>query len=236
MHHNCRTTNHLTLHFTAYALQYKLDIIALNETRLDPSKRFYLHSYTTHRKERNPQGDGCCLLIKQRIDADTFDLGDFPDAEAVAVMIPSVDGTEPLIVASIYNPLATPINVQLLEHLASLSNSVLIIGDLNSHSKAWFGRFDDKNGKQIVGFDFVIGNDSTYTRLPDKADSLPSIIDLALISRDLYRQTKSTWVDTTENFKSDHYPLHVELAFKAHALKPEKHEESIVNMEKKKKV
>ena len=236
MHHNCRTTTHLSLHLTAYAQHHKLDIIALNETRLDSSKRFNIPSFTTHRKDRNSQGGGCCLLIKQSIDADTIDLSGFPDAEAVAVKIPSADGTEPLIVASIYNPPAKPIDVQLFQHLAGLSNRVLIIGDLNSHSKAWFGRFDDKNGKRILGFnqhyDYVIGNDSTYTRIPDYGDSLPSIIDLALISRDLYRHTKSTWVDTTENFKSDHYPLHVELAFKAHALKPEKHEVNLVNMEK----
>lgn len=236
MHHNCRTTKHLPLYLAAYAHYYKLDIIALNETRLAPSKNFNIPSYTSHRKDRDTRGGGCCLLVKQGIDADVIDLSDFPGAEAVAVSIPSPDGLEPLIVASIYNPPATPIHIKLLEHLAGLSRRVLIIGDLNSHHRMWLGRTDDANGKLIEEFiddhDFIIGNDNTFTRYPDNATGMPSIIDLAVISRDLYRQTKSTWVDTTENFMSDHYPLHVEFAFKATTRKLEKHEVKIINWPK----
>ena len=128
MHHNCRSTKHLKLYLAAYAHYHKLDIIALNETRLAPSKNFNISSYTSHRKDRDTRGGGCCLLVKQGIDADVIDLSDFPGAEAVAVSIPSPDGLEPLIVASIYNPPATPIHIKLLEHLAGLSRRVLIIG------------------------------------------------------------------------------------------------------------
>ena len=236
MHHNCRSTKHLALYLAAYAHDHKLDIIALNETRLAPRINFSIPSYTSHRKDRDTRGGGCCLLVKQGIDADDIDLSAFPGAEAVAVAIQSTDRLEPLIIASIYNPPSSPIDIQLLEHLAGLSSRVLIIGDLNSHHRMWLGRTDDANGKLIEEFiddhDFVIGNDNTFTRHPDNATGMPSIIDLAVISRDLYRQTKSTWVDTTENFTSDHYPLHVELAFKAITRKPEKHEVKILNWKK----
>ena len=117
---------------------FELDVLALNETRLDSTftdGEVNLIGYNIIRKDRNRRGGGVCIYIKNSINfKDRSDL--IPDdVEAVCVEV-SQTNSRPFLIITLYRPPNSPV-----EYLAKIQNlfdkidhediEMHLMGDLN---------------------------------------------------------------------------------------------------------
>lgn len=119
-----------------------LDLLALNETRLDDSvddNLIAINGYTIIRKDRNRSGGGVCIYLRNSINFITRSDVIADEIEAVCVDIKKPN-TKPFTVLACYRPptsYASENNVffQKFEHLIALldheDKEIIILGDLN---------------------------------------------------------------------------------------------------------
>ena len=87
-----------------------------------------------------------------------------------------------------------------------------MVGDLNQHSVLWEDGYtgrEPKLGAGITGSVFVLLNDGTLTRVPDRSDQRGTAIDLALVTPDLADDVE--WSVGDDPLSSDHLPITVNI-------------------------
>ena len=63
------------------------------------------------------------------------------------------------------------------------SDDCLVVGDFNKHSTLWkdgYTGVEPRLSTEIALSDFILLNDGTVTRIPDRSDQRATAIDLAL--------------------------------------------------------
>ena len=66
---------------------------------------------------------------------------------------------------------------------------------------------------QIDNSDFIVLNDGSFTRIPDRSDQRPSAIDLTLLTPDT--ASSAEWEVGADSLLSDHLPITVSFVFSA---------------------
>ena len=116
----------------------KLDVRALNETRLDSSisdELVAVDGYDLIRADRNRNGGGVCMYIRCHVNYDKrLDLVP-TDLESVCLEINQANSRS-FIITSIYRPPSAPVEIflkieKLIELLDDKNKEVYILGDLN---------------------------------------------------------------------------------------------------------
>ena len=91
------------------------------------------------------------------------------------------------------------------------SENVLLVGDFNSHHSLWGGSgIRTSRGGQwlfdnISESNLCLLNDGSFTRVPNHNGEQPSVIDLSLISSELF--IDSEWMTIDDPLGSDHLPI-----------------------------
>ena len=95
-----------------------------------------------------------------------------------------------------------------------MTTDTIILGDLNAHNSTWYSSSIDSRGTMlesvVSGFNFVILNWDSLTRLPDNANQRSPGISLASSSL----ITSTNW-KTKSNLCSDHLPILISLQMDA---------------------
>ena len=121
-----------------YMLPKTVDILAINETRLDSSilnGEVSIPGYTLERKDRNRSGGGVALYIRDSINYKR--LNDLPDAnlELISIQV-SKPRVKPFIVCTWYRPPGSTVDLMdrfeaVLQKLDSYQMEIDVIGDIN---------------------------------------------------------------------------------------------------------
>ena len=116
----------------------KLDVLALNETRLNSSisdELLAIDGYDIIRADRNRNGGGVCIYIRCHVNYEKrFDLIS-TGLEAVCLEIKQ-SNSRSFIISSIYRPPSAPVEVfskieKLIDLMDNKNKEVYILGDLN---------------------------------------------------------------------------------------------------------
>ena len=92
----------------------------------------------------------------------------------------------------------------------------LVTGDFNVRDSSWERDYESSSPTltaQIDNSDFIVLNDGTFTRIPDRSDQRPSAIDLTLVTPDT--ASGAEWEVGADSLSSDHLPITVSFVFSA---------------------
>ena len=92
----------------------------------------------------------------------------------------------------------------------------LVTGDFNVRDSSWERDYESSSPTltaQIDNSDFIVLNDGSFTRIPDRSDQRPSAIDLTLVTPDT--ASGAEWEVGADSLSSDHLPITVSFVFSA---------------------
>jgi ribonuclease HI len=182
-------------------------VICLQETRLKPSKIFTLPNYKIFRKDRPPpsRGGGLITAVLNELTA-TESITD-PSVEAIIIRL-ALSG-ESTLIANLYNPPNSIMNIDYLKTFIANRKNVVIVGDLNAHNTLWSAHKDDRNGIYLENFlednKLTLLNHNTPTHKNVQGND--TLIDLSIVSHALSFCSSYHVFSTTHG--SDHYPIEI---------------------------
>lgn len=135
-----------------------IDICFLTETKLTVESRFYgFKNYNYYRKDRIARnaGNRVMILVNKKFNLtekmiDNRLLNNLTNIEAVAIELNDL----------VYAPPQNVIATDEINKLLSLSNKIVMGGDINAKHPAWGNRFSNKSGKVLQNF--LIDNIKNY--------------------------------------------------------------------------
>ena len=92
----------------------------------------------------------------------------------------------------------------------------LVTGDFNVRDSNWERDYESSSPTltaQIDNSDFIVLNDGSFTRIPDRSDQRPSAIDLTLVTPDT--ASGAEWEVGADSLSSDHLPITASFVFSA---------------------
>ncbi|GFT33376.1 probable RNA-directed DNA polymerase from transposon X-element [Trichonephila clavipes] len=182
------------------------DVIAIQETFLQPCHNFSLPNYTTHRNDRlSHRGGGTAILIKRTIAHHSLDLRTHTLENTTIV----IEGAKKLTISCIYRPPSSPAQAIVPDLLRIFRNRTccIVLGDFNAKHKSWNPHSRGSTcGAQLHKFSkdcgYLITAPAEPTTVPHSARSIPSTLDFA-ISCGL----SDIRVETHVDLSSDHNPV-----------------------------
>ena len=134
-------------------LENQIDILALNETFLEPKFKFHLPGYDIYKNDRlvGTKG-GVAILVKKGIIVNQewknehFNV--ITNNEALAIEIELQNGDK-VILATIYCPNGNP-SLRLFRMINALLNEVIFLGDFNSKHKQFGCVKSNKSGQMLL--------------------------------------------------------------------------------------
>jgi ribosomal protein L17 len=195
------------------------DILSINETNLKPQQFFSFPGYDIFRNDRPvKQGGGVLLAVRNNIKCFEIFNKTIGDNETIAVQIETSRGY--LLVASVYIPPTVKVQHEVFEHIYSLNNNCLILGDFNAALHSMGSKKTNAKGVQLQqildeGYLQCIDNDlTTYTR-----NNYEEKIDWILASQPTILFINNVETHSPLGSKDDHKPLTFNLNMSAD-LKP----------------
>lgn len=187
-------------------------IICLQETKLLPSKTFFLKNYKIYRKDNLPAvnaSGGVMIAVHNSIHSESFPLNTLYQAVAATVYTPA-----PITICSLYLHHQDTVTEYLMDQLIKqLQNSYILTGDFNAHHNLWGSSQSDSRGQVIEKF--LQNSDATLLNTGAEATHFNaytgthSTIDLSICSPSLTHQLY--WSVSENLYMSDHYPQVIEL-------------------------
>ncbi|GFX37024.1 RNA-directed DNA polymerase from mobile element jockey [Trichonephila clavipes] len=182
------------------------DVIAIQETFLQPCHNINFPNYTTHRSDRlSHRGGGTAILIKRTIAHHSIDLHTHA-LENTSIVI---EGNKKLKISCIYRPPRTPAQAIIPDLLRIFRNRTccIVMGDFNAKHKSWSPHSGGNTcGTKLYKFSkdcrYLITAPAEATTVPHGARGRPATIDFA-ISCGL----NDIRVETHVDLSSDHNPV-----------------------------
>lgn len=199
-----------------FFLQKNPNIIALQETwfRDVDNYNFTLPAYSLYRCDYNGpdrRRGGVATYIKNNLPHHVLLLPEFEDVQAVGCTL-TINGQQIDLINIYVRPrcsISTFINVFNIL-MASCTNPLLLVGDMNAHNPLWGDRTLDDRGRfleRLIGqHNLVLLNDGspTYHHLPTNTNTM---IDLSLCSASI--ASRFYWWTDGDVRTSDHYPIYL---------------------------
>lgn len=197
------------------------DVIALQETLLNPDKNISFRNFHTFRKDRvTPGGGGLLTMVRNDICTQKIDTTYHKEGTLETLTIKLEIEGKPVHLTNLYRPPRDDTNFRRTKQwrklLQSLDQDVnhLIMGDYNTHSSTW-GSTDTELGDDLLEAifeeDLLILNSKEHTHFPTNMNK-SSAIDLALVSAELYLLCE--WHPLKALYGSDHKPISINIAAK----------------------
>lgn len=158
-----------------------LDVAAITETKLSPTRKFSIPNYTVYRSDRNQHGGGVLLLVKNGIKHDSYYLPEMTNLETVAVCLYVNNGSK-LLFVSCYKPPDKSLLHTDLHKIFRCCDNVVIAGDLNCKHTIWNCSTADRDGRNLLTYCQRYNVVINYPDSPTyhHTDHQPSVLDLAL--------------------------------------------------------
>lgn len=161
----------------------KLDIIALQETKLRANDNLKFLGYDMYRNDHRANSGGTAILVRKEIDHYSTPTPDgLRTMEATTVTIRTNHGN--LNVVSAYLRPQDILHIEDLDALIPPNTEVILIGDLNAKSPNWNSTTTNPKGRALV--DYLDDNPQCSAIGPEEPThfpprGVPDVIDIALL-------------------------------------------------------
>lgn len=206
MHWNCFALKNKINDLEMFINNRKIDIVLLNETKLDNSFTSNINNYEIIRKDRNNRGGGVAIIINNEVDFEIIDSYDSFNLEIISIKV-YVNNKEFIIICFYLPPNATFPN-EFFKKIEKEKN-LIVAGDLNCKSKSWYSRKENKNGKLLDEYlensnlQIIRNKKPTYF---NKANNQMDILDLIITCSNLAPKIINMEIVESELI-SDHFPI-----------------------------
>ena len=186
------------------------DIVTLKETRIKPQTKVSHPDYNIYRHDL-PSGQwGTAIFIKK--DIPSVQILPPPELQHEDTVIFQIHMSQMILhIATYYSSPVRQLNTDLLQHLDTLSNTI-ITGDLNAHRTYLQDRYDKPKGFQLVKFLAKSKQQALEipgpTRVPHIRQN-PTSPDKILTRYNLHKHTHNC--STLPPINTDHCPVYFEL-------------------------
>ena len=216
---NCQGLRPKRKELQNYLLENQTDILALNETFLEPKFKFHLPGYDIYKNDRlvSTKG-GIAILVKKGIIVNQewknehFNV--ITDNKALAIEI-KLQNLDKVILATIYCPNGN-LSSRLFRMINALSNQAIFLKDFNSKHKQFGCVKPNKSGQRLVNIvkDLKLFNikqlcPNRHTR-EDPFHGTSDILDMVSISSGLSSRDHSFSV-ADDRMDRDHFPIQISL-------------------------
>ncbi|GFX31138.1 hypothetical protein TNCV_2026411 [Trichonephila clavipes] len=208
---------------STYASRIKLDaildiaeslevqIIALQETKLKEHAKLKIKGYNIIRSDRQEGGGGGLAFLVRDINYRTIDNPQFTDSKLEIQRLNVIWKGKNLNISNMYHP---PNQKSMPDNLLDISESNLLVGDLNAKHSSWGSVINNKRGVELHN----LMDDSAHLALNDGSPTYSShsyhteeALDVSIVSSDIFPFCKWT---VLQDIESDHLPILVELKWK----------------------
>ena len=165
--------------------QYKIDIAIITETKLVPNNKIKVRNYNIIRKDRNNNGGGVAILIKQNIN--------FVELNSVNCVIENIPIklANGVIIVGCYAPPNVRLSNATLDTLLGQGNRTLLIGDFNCRHTTWNNFTSNRNGRLLYNY---INDGNVQLLCPGTHTHFP------------YNGTRSSCIDFVLNKNVNNFP------------------------------
>ncbi|UYV80029.1 hypothetical protein LAZ67_18001468 [Cordylochernes scorpioides] len=195
------------------AEKQKIQIIALQETKLNEKYNLKYKNYNILRKDRNKEGGGLAFLIKNLYYEDiAINIPNTSDLEAQGIKV-YLNQNKTINIFNMYHP---PNNKLIDDGTMAqfLTNNTIIVGDLNAKHQLWGCSTPNPRGKILSNlFDdnaFMCLNDGNPTHHSYSYNTAQAL-DISFSSPDIFHKCK--W-QILKSIGSDHLPILIEISTK----------------------
>lgn len=213
---NCRSVISKKSDLIYIINKYNPSIICLSETWLKPEFLFNIPGFTCIREDRADGYGGVAILVRRCIPFSRLVL---PSHNLDVFNAVGIQLNNNISIISVYLPHASPelLNNNIDPLFSFLSGSYLVLGDFNSHHRAWGSGLTNSNGEQLLeiidSFNLCVLNTGAPTRRTIPGDNL-SAVDLSICTPSL--ASSLSWSPLPVSYGSDHYPLIISSPLKKH--------------------
>ncbi|GBM77400.1 RNA-directed DNA polymerase from mobile element jockey [Araneus ventricosus] len=200
------------------------DVIAQQETHLNPSDKLKIPNYSAYRTDRTTHRvGGTALLVKNSIDHRPTPNASTPfENTTVNLDLPNNNNIS---ITSIYRPPHGRINTQELDRLFSQSSKAIVVGNYNAKHPAWSVGRSNTNGSlihdHIANNNFVLLTPLEPTHFPYHHPS-SSTLDFRIL-----KNISSGDASSINDLSSDHNPVSFEINVNASLASPAKKPELV---------
>ncbi|UYV62614.1 hypothetical protein LAZ67_2001324 [Cordylochernes scorpioides] len=195
------------------AEKQKIQIIALQETKLNEKYNLKYKNYNILRKDRNKEGGGLAFLIKNLYYEDiAINIPNTSDLEAQGIKV-YLSQNKTINIFNMYHP---PNNKLIDDRTMAqfLTDNTIIVGDLNAKHQLWGCSMPNPRGKILSNlFDdnaFMCLNDGNPTHHSYSYNTAQAL-DISFSSPDIFHKCK--W-QILKSIGSDHLPILTEISTK----------------------
>ncbi|UYV85154.1 hypothetical protein LAZ67_X004755, partial [Cordylochernes scorpioides] len=195
------------------AEKQKIQIIALQETKLNEKYNLKYKNYNILRKDRNKEGGGLAFLIKNLYYEDiAINIPNTSDLEAQGIKV-YLNQNKTINIFNMYHP---PNNKLIDDGTMAqfLTDNTIIVGDLNAKHQLWGCSTPNPRGKILSNlFDdnaFMCLNDENPTHHSYSYNTAQAL-DISFSSPDIFHKCK--W-QILKSIGSDHLPILIEISTK----------------------
>ncbi|GFW25107.1 probable RNA-directed DNA polymerase from transposon BS [Trichonephila clavipes] len=188
----------------------EVQIIALQETKLKEHAKLKIKGYNIIRSDRQDGGGGLAFLVRD-INYRTIDNPQFTHSKLEIQRLNVIWKGKNLNISNMYHP---PNQKSLPDNLLDISESNLLVGDLNAKHSSWGSVINNKRGIELHN----LMDDSAHLALNDGSPTYSShsyhteeALDVSIVSSDIFPFCKWT---VLQDIGSDHLPILVELKWK----------------------
>ncbi|GBO42843.1 hypothetical protein AVEN_27510-1 [Araneus ventricosus] len=164
-------------------LEWKSDVIAIQETHLNPGDKLKFVNYTTYRTDRlTHRGGRTALFIRNSIDHyPTPIASDSSENTTIAIILPN---SQQITVYSNYRPPHGIISTDELKRIFNSNNKCTAVGDFNAKHSAWNLGRHNKDGNIIS--DYICNNNLILLSPPEPthfphSSNNPSTLDFGVL-------------------------------------------------------
>ncbi|GBM17263.1 putative RNA-directed DNA polymerase from transposon X-element, partial [Araneus ventricosus] len=188
------------------------DVIAIQETHLNPGDKLKLVNYTTHGTDRlTHRGGGTALLVRNSIDhypnpiaSDSF------ENPTIAIILPN---SQQITTSSIYRPSRGFISKDELNRIFSSNNNCIAVGDFNAKRRAWSSGRRNQNGNIIV--DYICNNNLILLAPPESTHFPRNSNNPSTLNFSVLKNFSSGDATSLNELCSDHNPASFEIDINA---------------------
>ena len=192
--------------------EQKIDILGIQEAKLNKKDVFRLAGYNIFR-DKNRDQENIIVIYNEKVKLTEIRNIQNDNYALKEIKIHNIRNQPDIHVTFVYFWDSFKINgKEELEQIFKLSNHSLIMGDMNAHDPLWGAEKRNNRGRSISEFindnEIVLLNNNEPTRIPQKENESPTLLDLALITYDL--NTHIHCRVNRDTLGSDHLPVIIE--------------------------
>jgi Reverse transcriptase (RNA-dependent DNA polymerase)/Endonuclease-reverse transcriptase len=200
---NCRGIIYKLEELLNFVISENIDIVLLSETFLNSKFNFRKYGFLMYRLDRITNGGGVAIIIRTNITHRKLEIPITNTLEAVAIQITIRNQNHSIV--SAYKPPHINLNTNDIDKIMSLSDNILIAGDLNCKDQLWYCSRGNRNGRLLRDHcekkSYRILFPDSPTHFPPKG--APSILDI-VVAKGCHSISP---IDTSQVLSSDHIPI-----------------------------